>query len=439
MALTHALSTNNYGSAHLIVATSAANGTHTTLTSAMADAVSGDTIFLRDSVTENVTLTAGVNIAAWIGGTLNTPTITGRLTMTTAGTCNISGIRLQTNSASLLAVTGSAATVVNLENCYLNCTNNTGITYSSSNTSSEINIYNCKGDLGTTGIALFVMSSTGNLTIENSYFFNSGGSTTASTVSAGNLITYTSKLVIVITTSSTGFITAKWCNFEFAGATVLNTNNTSNVNFIGWSNISSGSFTSLSIGAGATTFVYLSEIHSDNTNTITGSGTLAYEGLIFTSTSSGINTTTQIGGLLKGGTAQAPTIGFLGEQIRSTVSVSVPIPLTPSVQANVTSISLTPGIWDVTGIVGFIGDAGTNVVQIVSGISPTSATLLGNYGDDTVTFAIPTGLFGLQNTLTIPALRITISTTTIYYLIAFADFSVNTYSAYGRISATRVA
>src|SRR6185436_13699104 len=185
MALTHALATNNYGESHLIVATSSANGTHTTLASAMADAVSGDTIFLRDSVTENVTLTAGVNITAWTGGSLNVPSITGTLTMTTAGTCNISGIRLVTNSAALLAVTGSAASIVNLNNCYLNCSNNTGITFSSSSSSSNINIKECSGDIGTTGISLFSDSSAGNLRILYSMINNSGNSTTVSTKSAG--------------------------------------------------------------------------------------------------------------------------------------------------------------------------------------------------------------------------------------------------------------
>jgi hypothetical protein len=102
MAFTHALSTNNYGPAKFVVATSAANGTHTTLASAMSAASSGDTIFLRDSVTENVTLTPGVNISSWpsgssLNGTGNAK-ITGKLTMTGAGSVTIVGIQLETNS-----------------------------------------------------------------------------------------------------------------------------------------------------------------------------------------------------------------------------------------------------------------------------------------------------------------------------------------------------
>jgi len=159
MTFTHALSINNYGVAKFIVATSAANGTHTTLASAMSAASSGDTIFLRNSVTENVTITPGVNIAAWSGDSLNVPSITGTLTMTGAGTSTLSGLRLVTNSAALIAVTGSAASILNVNNCYLNISNNDGITFSTSSSSGQISLFNCKGDLGTTGIKIFAHSS----------------------------------------------------------------------------------------------------------------------------------------------------------------------------------------------------------------------------------------------------------------------------------------
>ena len=46
MTFTHALSTNNYGPAKFIVDALVANGTHTTIASALTSASSGDTIFL---------------------------------------------------------------------------------------------------------------------------------------------------------------------------------------------------------------------------------------------------------------------------------------------------------------------------------------------------------------------------------------------------------
>ena len=117
MTFTHALSTNNYGPAKFIVDASAANGTHTTIAAALTSASSGDTIFIRPGTyTENLTLKAGVNLCAFDCDDL-TPnvTISGKATFTAAGTVTISGIRLQTNSDFLLAVTGSAASIVHLK------------------------------------------------------------------------------------------------------------------------------------------------------------------------------------------------------------------------------------------------------------------------------------------------------------------------------------
>ena len=292
MALTHAVSTNNYGTAHLIVATSAANGTHTTLATAMADAVSGDTIFLRDSVTENVTLTAGVNIAAWTGGTLNTPSITGTLTMTAAGTCTISGIRLVTNSAALLAVTGTLASIVNLNNCYLNCSNNTGITFSTSSASARINIISCQGDIGTTGIALISHSSAGTMNIFQCDFTNTGASTTANTVSAGSLILRKTTIVNPITLSGTGNIVAESCSFSTAAQNVTTlTLGGSGTQLIDRSGIDGGTASAATIST--TAIIILCTITSTNTNAITGAGTLNYSMLSFKGSSNTINTTTK--------------------------------------------------------------------------------------------------------------------------------------------------
>src|SRR5271154_599266 len=84
-------------------------GDFTTIATAMAAATSGQTIYIgHGTYTENVTLTAGVNLAAWgtdgsVSGSGNV-IINGTLTMSTAGTVNISGIELQTNSATFLTV-----------------------------------------------------------------------------------------------------------------------------------------------------------------------------------------------------------------------------------------------------------------------------------------------------------------------------------------------
>src|SRR5512135_3481216 len=115
---------NNFGTAKFIVSGAYSDGcTHITIASALTDASSGDTIFIRPGTyTENLTLKAGVNLTAFTGdGSLNTTSnvvILGKCTMTTAGTVNISGVQLKTNSDFFLAVTGSANSIVNLNSCF---------------------------------------------------------------------------------------------------------------------------------------------------------------------------------------------------------------------------------------------------------------------------------------------------------------------------------
>lgn len=427
MAYTHANALNKFGVTALIVATSAANGSHTTLAGAMADAVSGDTIFLRDSVTENVTITPGVNIAAWSGGSSNTPTITGTLTMSGAGTSNISGLKLQTNSAALIAVTGSAASILNVKNCYLNCTNNSGITYSTSNASAIINIKDCNGDLGTTGIAFFAHSSAGAMYIDNSFLSNSGGSSTANTISSGSITIFYSIFLNPLTSSSTASLGMSFCGIDTSAQNVTCiTSGGSGSHGINFSALTSGSASGISISN--TTGMNNSFVNSSNTNAITGAGTLLYTNLVLPS-SKKINTTTQTGGVAKGGETQAPSVGFIGEQIRSYNGSGTA--MTSTVPGNITSISLTAGVWDVSGLCYYTysAEATTNILSI--GVN--SATADGNGGD----FLVQMGTAGTEVSLAIPSARVVLTTTTTYYLVYTTVFP-GTGTAYGRISATRV-
>jgi hypothetical protein len=432
MTFTHALSTNNYGTAKFIVATSAANGTHTTLTSALAAASSGDTVFLRDSVTENVTLPAGVNIAAWNGGTLNTPAITGTVTMTAAGTCNISGIELITNSAALVAVTGSAASILNLYNCYINCSNNTGITYSSSSSSSKINCFYCRGNIGTTGIAYFTHTSAGNLTFYGCNLENSGSSTTNSTISSGTVTINNTTSNNSITTSSTGTVSVYNSNlYSINNNTALTLGGTNSATCL-YSQFTGGTASAVSIGSGCSFNATQCDINSTNTNAVTGAGTSALIGCTFTNTSKLNNTTTQTISGCASGLQAAPSAGMIGEQIRS--FQTSPQSVSNNTAMNITSISVTPGVWDISAV-GVLAGTITGTVSRIS-ISATSATN-GSEGDNQVSF--PTSPTTAADVcLTIPSFRVTLTATTTYYLVGFALFTVGTMTAIGRISATRV-
>jgi len=297
MTFTHALSTNNYGPSKFIVTSSSANGTHTTIASALTAASSGDTIFIRPGTyTENLTLKAGVNLTAYESdSSLNgsgSVIISGTCTFTAAGSVSISGIQLQTNSAALLAVTGSSASIVNLIHCYLNCTNNTGITFSSSSSSAQINIRGSSGELGTTGIAYFAHSSAGTLEIRFGHFMNSGNSTTNNTVSAGLLTIYSTNFRSPITTSGTGDINLNYVTMNMGTENVTcltHGGSGSAYRQVSYCRFITGSASAVSIST--TLSVNYTEINCDNANAITGTGTLIYAGNYFAGTSSGLNST----------------------------------------------------------------------------------------------------------------------------------------------------
>jgi len=289
----------NYATAVSHIVDTNGQGDFTTIAAALTAASSGQTIFIRPGTyTENPTLKAGVNLTAFgsdasLDGS-GKVIINGKCTFTAAGSVTISGIMLQTNSDFLLAVTGSAASIVNLQNCYLNISNNTGISFTSSSGSAQININSCFGNIGTTGIAIFSSSSSGNLGIFFSDITNTGAATTASTISAGGLTVAYTTLQSPITSSST---TATAFNNGIINTQAINTTaltiGGSGTNSIISFQLSSGTASALSVGS--TLAADNISIGSLNTNAITGAGTINYGNVTFTNTSRLINTTTQAG------------------------------------------------------------------------------------------------------------------------------------------------
>ena len=285
------LPSNTFCEAKWVVSANAFDGTHTTIAAALTSASSGDTIAIRPGTyTENPTLKAGVNLTAFPCDAF-TPNviILGTCTASFVGTCSLSGIQLQTNSSFCLTVSGSSATIVYLKGCYLNATNNTAVSYSSSSAISVINFYDCDANLGTTGIAFFSNSGTGQVNIFGGVWGNGANSSTASTVSAGALSIRCQYFNNLITTSSTGLLDI--FGTETHGA--ITHNSTAPSSGINNSSIDGGSSSALTIGAGATMGLYNSIVTSSNTNAITGAGILDYSNIVFSGTSSLINTTTQ--------------------------------------------------------------------------------------------------------------------------------------------------
>ncbi len=280
----NSLTLNPYNCAKWIVDPIANLGTHQTIAAAITAASSGETIFIRPAVyTENLTLKAGVNLAAFTCDAL-TPnvTISGTCTMTTAGTVSISGIRLQTNGAALLSVTGSAASIVNLTNCYLNCTNFTGITFSSSSSSAQINLITCKGDLGTTGIGYHTSTSAGDIVYKFGSLNNSGGSTTDSTNSAGNVYILHTTTTCKFACSSTGTLRCEHSvitvnNFNTPAITTAGTGSS----IVELCDFSTGTASAITVGAGTTVNINQNALRSTNASVIANAGTITSNGLTF--------------------------------------------------------------------------------------------------------------------------------------------------------------
>lgn len=281
---------------YIVNPTSGAGGNYTTIASAITAASSGETIFVMPGTyTENLTLKVGVNICAFECDAY-TPnvTIVGKMTMTTAGTVSIYGIRLQTNSDYILSITGSAASIVNLIGCYINATNNSAISSTTSSTSSIIRLSNCYGNLGTTGISYFSIEH-GTIYIDKCVFTNSGLSAAQSSATGDSSfnITY-SDFTNAISNASSSTSTIFWSSLKLGGRAVIPvTTSSTSTTVIRYSRIESDSQSAITVGAGTVVEIEFCDIDSSNTNVITGSGTVKYGILDFTNSSFKINTTTQ--------------------------------------------------------------------------------------------------------------------------------------------------
>lgn len=148
-------------------------------------------------------------------------------------------------------------------------------------------------------------------------------------------------------------------------------------------------------------------------------------------------------------TNDAASAGQVGE-ILGPVSRALgsAIALTTATTANVattTSITLTPGDWELRGAVGFTFGATTNLTKLIAGVSLTTATL-----PATSTTALPTSgevRYELAQaaavpganviTIQIPSYRVSVASNTTLFLVAQATFTVSTASAFGYMEARR--
>lgn len=136
-------------------------------------------------------------------------------------------------------------------------------------------------------------------------------------------------------------------------------------------------------------------------------------------------------GVVNGSVAAA---GYLGEFINSSVLSAAAVSLVSGSPIAVTSISLTPGLWMVSGNVSFVFSASTSSSVNLVGASNDSATLpdsslfMDIFVTTTITnsgWSVPTRIYNLTSTTTI-------------FLLAYATYSTITMKACGNIVGVRI-
>jgi hypothetical protein len=142
--------------------------------------------------------------------------------------------------------------------------------------------------------------------------------------------------------------------------------------------------------------------------------------------------------LLGTNTNDSATAGNIGEFVSSTVLQASASALTTSIPLNITSISLTAGDWDISGAF-YVIPAGTTTVSSLTGsISSTSATqnlVPGMYVQSIFTSVTP-GVNPIG--YTIAGTRVSLSTTTTFFLVGQSNFATSTNAGFGIIQARRV-
>jgi hypothetical protein len=130
--------------------------------------------------------------------------------------------------------------------------------------------------------------------------------------------------------------------------------------------------------------------------------------------------------------------GQVGEYLTASRASSSPLPLIAGALANVTSLDLTPGDWDVWGSVGFL-PAGTTVVRSLQAwVNTASATQPADGLLSVLQFSATGAAAGGAQILVAPQRRMSLGAAGTAYLGTVTSFTTAAMSAYGIIAARRV-
>jgi hypothetical protein len=111
--------------------------------------------------------------------------------------------------------------------------------------------------------------------------------------------------------------------------------------------------------------------------------------------------------------------------------------LTSTVAAQIASINVPIGTWDITAFLQFSGAGGTNTTNVRGSIDPTTATLNTTL-PDSGHFRNIAGIGDLFFPMPLGPKRVVLGAATNYFLNASATFTLSTYSVNGIIVARRI-
>ena len=151
---------------------------------------------------------------------------------------------------------------------------------------------------------------------------------------------------------------------------------------------------------------------------------------------------------IKGRTdGSAIAAGYVGEYIEFSTTTSNSLAtagITGIVNGSAieTGITLTPGVWDITGALNFLPAATTSVTiyEAFIGTATGNSTAGRDFNRNTAVMSLAANVNGGNNViLTVPTYRVNLAASTTYYLKALGVFTASTMSVTGTIRATRIA
>lgn len=143
---------------------------------------------------------------------------------------------------------------------------------------------------------------------------------------------------------------------------------------------------------------------------------------------------TAVGGSITNDSASA---GYVGQFVTATVGSGSAVTLTTSTPANVTSMSLTAGDWDVWATCALLPAATTSITALACSTGTTSGTI-GSFVSAAAQNFYTAFVPGVNTeTILAPVQRISLASTTTVYVVCEATFTVSTMGCYGSISARR--